>query len=157
VPQRYPGKLSGDAGAWSNVILAHHARLTDGLVKKLRSFVLGVVLSSAAWSAALELPPVREGDSWIYRSTTEKGPGGWNQTREEITVTRVTAARIFLSVKPSGSTQAPKEMFLGRDWSRSRDVNGKETVVNRPLSFPLSEKTTWELRPGRAAPPWSPR
>jgi len=88
---------------------------------------------------------VKEGDSWIYRSTTEKGPGGWNQTREEITVTRVTAARIFLSVKPSGSTQPPKEIFLGRDWSRSRDVNGKETVVNRPLSFPLSEKTAWDV------------
>lgn len=111
----------------------------------LSCFVLGLVLASVAWSAALEVPPVKEGDSWIYRSTTEKGPGGWNQTRDEITVTRVTAARIFLSVKPSGSTQPPKEMFLGRDWSRSRDVNGKETVVNRPLSFPLSEKTTWDV------------
>ena len=93
----------------------------------------------------MDRPAVHAGDTWAYRSTTEKGPGGWNQTREEIAVTRVTASTIFFTIKPSGSTQAPKETFLGGDWSRVRDVNGKETMVNRPLSFPLSPGKSWDL------------
>ena len=48
-------------------------------------------------------------------------------------------------MKVSGSTQPEKELFAGVDWSRSRDVNGKEAVVNRPLSFPLTAGKTWDL------------
>jgi hypothetical protein len=109
--------------------------------------MMGLSLYSSAWSKeeALDRPLVVAGDSWTYRTTTEKGPAGWNQTHDEITVTRVTPARIFLSVKASGSTQPPKEIFVGNDWSRSRDVNGKETVVNRPFSFPLTQGRSWDV------------
>jgi len=34
---------------------------------------------------------------------------------------------------------------MGADWSRVRAVNGKEIVVNRPLSFPLSVGKTWSI------------
>lgn len=54
-------------------------------------------------------------------------------------------ALVGLSVKTNGSTQPPREVFLGSDWSRSRDVNGKDTVVNRPLAFPLSQGKSWDL------------
>ena len=114
-------------------------------VKKSFLLLIGLVLSSSAWSQTLERPALREGDSWTYRLTTEKGQSGWNQTHEEITVTRVTATTVFMSMKASGSTQPPKEVFGGNDWSRSRDVNGKETVVSRPLSFPLSQGKSWEV------------
>jgi len=63
----------------------------------------------------------------------------------EIKVTRVTQTAIFIATKAAGSTQPPKEMLVGPDWSRMRDVNGKETVVNRPLAFPLSDGKSWEL------------
>jgi hypothetical protein len=36
-------------------------------------------------------------------------------------------------------------MLVGLDWSRIRDVNGKQTVVNRPLLFPLSDKKSWDV------------
>jgi hypothetical protein len=49
-------------------------------------------------------------------------------------------------VKQSGSTQTPNEVLAGLDWSRIRSVNGKETVVNRPLAFPLSIGKTWTVR-----------
>ncbi len=32
------------------------------------------------------------------------------------------------------------------DWSRSRDINGKETVVNKPLSFPWAAGKTCEVQ-----------
>ena len=32
------------------------------------------------------------------------------------------------------------------DLSRTRDINGKETVVNRPLLFPLATGKTWEVQ-----------
>ena len=115
-------------------------------VKGIFAAVVGLMLVSSALSAeTFESPPVKEGDSWTYRITTEKGAAGWNQVHNEITVTRVTPTTIFISVKVSGSTQAPREVFVGSDWSRSRDVNGKETVVNKPFVFPLSIGKSWDL------------
>ena len=107
--------------------------------------LVGLTLSSGAWSENLERPVIKAGDTWTYRSTTERGPSGWNQTHDEINVTRVTSSAIYISTKVTGSTQPPKEMFVGPDWSRVRDVNGKETVVNRPLAFPLSDGKSWEV------------
>jgi hypothetical protein len=91
-------------------------------------------------------PTVKAGDTWTYKMTTEKGPTGWNQTRDDTTVSRVTSSTIYYTVKASGSTQSPKEVFAGLDWSRVRDIDGKETVVNKPFSFPLSVGKAWEVR-----------
>ncbi len=52
---------------------------------------------------------------------------------------------ILLSIKERGSTQAAKEQLVGEDWSRFRNINGKETVVNRPLLFPLKQGRSWEI------------
>lgn len=114
-------------------------------MKKLIPVLIGVALASSAWSETLDRPVVTVGDTWIYRSTTERGSSGWNQTDEEIKVTRVTPTAIFVATKATGSTQPPKEVLVGLDWSRERDVNGKETVVNRPLAFPLSSGKSWDV------------
>jgi hypothetical protein len=102
--------------------------------------------SLAAAAQAIDRPDIRAGDTWIYRTTEEKGPSGWNQTHDELAVTRVTASAIYFTVKPSGSTQAPKEIFMGKDWSRIRDINGKETVVAQPMQFPLSPGKAWTVK-----------
>ena len=120
-------------------------RARDDIVHKVFVALAGLALSSGAWSETLDRPLVKVGDTWVYRSTTERAPSGWNQTHDEIDVTRVTSSAIFISTKVSGSTQPPKEMFVGPDWSRVRDVNGKETVVNRPLAFPLSDGKSWDV------------
>ncbi|HWW07849.1 hypothetical protein [Collimonas sp.] len=108
--------------------------------------LMGVVFSLPSFAQSIDAPSVKAGDSWIYRTTVEKGPTGWGQSRSEVTVSHVTSSSIYYSTKQSGSTQAPNETFAGADWSRSRDVNGKETVVNKPLSFPLSAGKTWEIQ-----------
>ena len=111
---------------------------------KFPFLALLVVASSGFAADSIDAPAVKAGDSWVYRSTTERG-ASWNQTRDEVTVTRATASTIFFTVKASGSTQPPKELFFGRDWSRVRDVNGKETLVNQPLAFPLSIGKAWRV------------
>jgi len=112
-------------------------------VKAIAALVI-LAFSAGVWAESLERPPVGAGDSWVYRMTTERGQG-WNQTTDEFTVVRVTPTTIFLSVQTSGSTQPAREIFQGNDWSRARDVNGKETVVNRPFAFPLSDGKTWDI------------
>jgi hypothetical protein len=117
-------------------------------MRQVVTTMLGALLVSGGALAADPLavaPIIKAGDVWTYRSTTQKGPSGWNQTRDDTAVTRVTATSIYFTVKPSGSSQAPKELFSGVDWSRTRDVNGKDTVVNRPLSFPLTAGKAWEI------------
>lgn len=114
-------------------------------MNKLLPALISLVLAPVAWSETLDPPAVKMGDTWVYRSTTERGPSGWNQSEVELKVTRVTHTAIFIATKPAGSTQPPQEMLVGPDWSRMRDVNGKETVVNRPLAFPLSDGKSWDV------------
>jgi len=107
--------------------------------------LLALSIASLAAADTVDRPTIKAGDSWIYRVTSEKGPGTWAQSRDELTVTRVTGTTIFFNIKAAGSSQPPRDLFMGADWSRSRDVNGKETVVNRPLSFPLTVGKSWDL------------
>lgn len=115
----------------------------------MKNIVLGLIgaaLALPGFAQSVDAPSIKAGDSWTYRTTVEKGPSGWSQTRSEVTVSHVTSSSIYYSSKQSGSTQAATEVFAGADWSRSRDVNGKETVVNKPLSFPLTAGKTWEVQ-----------
>jgi hypothetical protein len=114
----------------------------------LQKLCLSALLMSApalGWADGVNAPTVKAGDTWTYKTTTEKSPSGWNQTRDETTVSRVTSSSIYYTIKPSGSTQPEKELFAGTDWSRVRDIEGKETVINRPLSFPLAAGKVWEV------------
>jgi hypothetical protein len=107
---------------------------------------LALIVSTIAWSqAAPDRPALNAGDSWTYRVTNERAPSVWNQTHEDSTVTRVSAGAIFLSTRTSGSTQPPRDVIMGGDWSRVRDVNGQQTVVNRPFAFPLSQGKKWDV------------
>ncbi|MFM0738018.1 hypothetical protein PQQ51_12305 [Paraburkholderia xenovorans] len=97
-------------------------------------------------------PVLRQGDSWTYIDTVETAPNGWRQTHDEIVVTRATSDHVYFETKQAGATQAAVEMIAGADWSRSRNVNGTETVVNQPLSFPLTAGKTWQLKYTEAHP-----
>jgi uncharacterized protein (UPF0333 family) len=113
---------------------------------KFIAVLLGCVIASSSSAQTIDAPALKAGDTWVYRNTIEKGPTGWNQTRDEVTVTRSTPSSIYFSTKANGSTGAPKDLIAGADWSRMRDVNGTETVVSRPLAFPLSAGKAWELQ-----------
>ena len=75
--------------------------------------------------------------SWTYRNVTERPPNGFTQTVDEISIERVTPTAIYVNAKPSGSSQTPRQVLSGLDWSRIRDVNGKETrSAWAPISNP---------------------
>jgi len=115
------------------------------VLQKLYLSVLLMSAPQAVWADGVNAPAIKAGDTWTYKTTTEKGTSGWVQSHDETTVSRVTSSSIYYTVKTSGSTQPEKELFAGADWSRVRDIDGKETVINKPLSFPLVAGKVWEV------------
>ena len=101
--------------------------------------------SLAAAASVAEAPKLNADDSWTMHTTVDNRQTGWSDKHYEIKVARVTSSHIFQETKQVGSSQAPVEMILGPDWSRARNVNGTETTVNRPLTFPLSMGKSWSI------------
>ncbi|MCU1741919.1 MULTISPECIES: hypothetical protein [Pseudomonas] len=123
------------------------------MLKTLSAAVLGLMCGSA-YAQSVDAPSLKAGDSWVYAETVETGPQGFSSKNTLMTVERVSSQTMLVSSKQDGSNQPPVESLTGLDWSRSRDINGKQQVVNRPLAFPLSEGKTWtveytELNPNR--------
>ncbi len=122
----------------------------------MRTFGLalaGVFLAAGAQAQSIGAPAVASNDSWTYQHTIEIG-SRWQQENTVFTVTRASATEIALDLTQAGSTMPPREVLTGQDWSRHRSINGHETVVNQPFSFPLSVGKTWrveyaEMHPNR--------
>ena len=107
------------------------------------SLALSMTLIAAAQSA--DAPVVKSGDQWTYQNTVETGPSGWKQSHDTITVVRTTSSSIYYTVQAKGAPTGPVEVIAGTDWSRIRNVDGKETTVNRSLAFPLQPGKTWDV------------
>ena len=106
--------------------------------------LLAGLLAEPAVAQPLAAPAVKPGDAWVYSETSD-GRDGWRQIRVERVVLRAGPSGIVTSNRPVGSSQPPTERLAGADWSLFRSVNGRETVVNRPLVFPLAPGKTWEV------------
>jgi hypothetical protein len=98
-----------------------------------------------AFAQSVSAPTLKEGDAWTYVDTVEKGPTGWQQTHTALTVQRVTESHIYVSSKPVGAATNGNEAIVGADWSRAREFDGSEVVVNRPLAFPLTAGKSWNV------------
>ncbi|NTY40822.1 MULTISPECIES: hypothetical protein [Burkholderia cepacia complex] len=120
--------------------------------KILAALSLCAALPGVALAQSIAAPALKPGDTWTYINTVEIGPNGWRQTRDEISVQRTTPGHIYVETRQSGATQAPRELIVDADWSRSRSVNGTETVVNRPLAFPLTAGKTWTIKYSESHP-----
>ena len=123
-------------------------------MKKINTILLLAVLSSPiiANAESIAAPKLVQGDTWTYIDTVETAPNGWVQTHNELVVDRATAEHVYFETKQAGASQPARQVVVGDDWSRARNVNGTETVVNRPLSFPLSVGKTWEVKYTEAHP-----
>ncbi len=109
---------------------------------------LAIVMCPAAHAAPVEpaaAPKLQPNDTWTYQDTVEKRVGGWHQTHVETTLVRAGPKIIVVTSKQVGSTMPPLERMAGADWSRSRSVNGLQTIVNPPLSFPLADGKSWTV------------
>ena len=120
--------------------------------KILAALSLCATLPGVALAQSIAAPVLKPGDTWTYINTVEIGPNGWRQTRDQISVQRTTSEHIYVETQQSGTTQAPRELIVDADWSRSRSVNGTDTVVNRPLAFPLTVGKTWEVKYSESHP-----
>jgi hypothetical protein len=118
----------------------------------LLSMIL-VVCCGSICAQTIDAPQFKSGDTWIYSVTTQKGTTGWNNAVMVSTLEQIEGDRILIGTKRQDSTQPPSEHTYGLDWSRSRDVNGKQTVVNQPLNFPLKTGKKWELDYAEINPP----
>ena len=108
--------------------------------------LVGLIFTLPAIAESIDAPTVKAGDSWTFQNTREAINSSWKQTHDVITVSRVTSTSIYYTSKQLGSTLPEKEFIRNLDWSRIRDVNGKQTVVNRPLNFPLEVGKTWQIQ-----------
>lgn len=107
-----------------------------------------VQASTAAPIPAAVLPVVQPAlhadDTWRYKNSTEL-KGRFGETHDESTVVRTQADAVLLKVHALDSPLQPTELLVGNDWSRFRSVDGREQVVNRPFSFPLTSGKTWTV------------
>ena len=71
--------------------------------------------TTCSMAQSIDAPQLAAGDIWVYRDTLERGAGGWNQTRDELKVTRATSTSIYYESKASGSSQMPSEKIMGID------------------------------------------
>ncbi|WP_242538917.1 hypothetical protein [Trinickia acidisoli] len=118
---------------------------------KMKALAVALVLAAcnapyAAMAQSIDAPSLKEGDSWTYADTVEKGPSGWTQTHDELTIQRVTDSHIYFTAKQAGSAQNGHEAITDSDWGRTREFDGNEVVVNRPLAFPLTAGKHWEVQ-----------
>jgi hypothetical protein len=90
-------------------------------------------------------PALQPQDTWTFRRTSETRPDIWRQIHFEGTVLRSSAATTLVQNKEVDSPNPPREVLIGSDWSSFRSLSGKETVVHRPFTFPMSVGKSWDL------------
>ncbi|ULU26903.1 hypothetical protein [Dyella terrae] len=110
------------------------------------------MLCGSVHAQSVNAPALKAGDSWVYADTVETGPQGWSRKNIAVTVERVDGDSMLVSDRQEGSTQPAVERLVGLDWSRSRDINGKQQVVNRPMVFPLTPGKKWHVEYTEANP-----
>lgn len=106
--------------------------------------LLGIAFAAPARAQSVPAPHLAVDDTWTFHHTAQD-KAGWHDSRAMLTVRRVSADEIVVATKPAGSDLPAVEKMFRADWSRERSVNGRETVVNQPLAFPLRVGKTWEI------------
>jgi hypothetical protein len=108
-------------------------------------FVAVGFLCGSVYAQSVPSPALKVGDSWTYLTTLESGQQGWTRKGEIITIERISSDSMLVAVQQEGSSQAPVEQLVGLDWSRVRDIGGKQQVVNQPMNFPMTPGKKWHL------------
>jgi hypothetical protein len=101
--------------------------------------------ANTALAQTVAPPVLQPQDTWKYRRTTETRPDTWRQVHFEGTVLRNSTSTMLIQNKEVDSPNPPREILIGSDWSSFRSLGGKETVVHRPFTFPMSVGKTWDL------------
>lgn len=121
----------------------------------MRTVVLATMLIAVAGAAGaagtVKAPELAPGDTWTY-AEENPSPQGQRTSHTLMTLVRADKDGILVTVQPAGSPGPSSERLMGPDWSRVRSVNGRQTVVNQPLQFPLAPGKTWRVAYTEFAP-----
>lgn len=105
---------------------------------------IGVLFITGAEAQDLKLPKFAPEDSWVYHEASQNG-GTTQAIDSELSVVRSDDQDLLVSLKAAGSARPPVELMFKPDWAKFRGVNGVETVVSRPLAFPLALGKSWTV------------
>jgi hypothetical protein len=111
---------------------------------RMTAAATSLLFITSAEAQDLTLPKFTPEDSWVYHETIQKG----DKTEEkdtEISVVRADNQDLLVGIKAVGSSRSPIEVMFRPDWAKFRGVNGVETIVNRPLAFPLAPGKSWSV------------
>jgi hypothetical protein len=103
------------------------------------------LFANIAFAQTAAQPVLQPQDTWTFRRTTETQPNVWRQMHFEGTVLRSSASTTLMQNKEVDSPNPPREILIGSDWSSFRSLSGKETIVHRPFTFPMSVGKSWDL------------
>jgi hypothetical protein len=116
----------------------------DAAMFRILLAAMGALLVTGAEAQDLKLPKFAPEDSWVYHQTIQKGDKT-EANDTEVSVVRSDDQDLLVSIKAVGSARPPVEVMFKPDWAKFRSVNGVETVVGRPLAFPLAPGKSWNV------------
>lgn len=103
------------------------------------------LVARAADPTSVPAPELKPGDSWVFDRKTERGTSGFSDQRLDFRIERTGDGDDVVGVKLDGSPLDYEDHVIGADWSQRRVIDGEQTVIGRPLSFPLTIGKTWTV------------
>ena len=101
-------------------------------------------LAADAHAEAVSQPTFTLNDSWSYHQSIQRN-GEQRDSHVTVSVMRIGSDSVVVTEKADANPNRVQSMMFGLDWSKRRSVNGQETTVNQPFSFPLNVGKTWRL------------
>ena len=114
-------------------------------MQKIWIAAAAALCANVAHAQTAAQPALQAQDTWTFRRTTETQQEPWRQVHFVGTVLRYSASTMLMQNKEVDSPSPPREILIDSDWSAFRSLGGKETVVHRPFTFPMSVGKTWDL------------
>lgn len=115
-------------------------------------FIASLALSTVfAHAEPILLPAFQQTDTWGYHMSVQAN-GHVRQSRITISLQRVGSDRIVTNQIDDAFPDRVSSRMYGLDWTFRRSVNGKDTIVLEPLSFPLDVGKTWTVKYEEANP-----
>lgn len=114
--------------------------------------IVSLAISTAFAHAEPVLPPTfQQTDTWAYHLSAQAN-GHVRQSRITISLQRVGSDHIVTKLIDDAFPDRVGGRMYGLDWTVRRSVNGKETIVLQPLSFPLEIGKSWTVKYEEANP-----
>lgn len=106
---------------------------------------LVLTLLSATSAETIKIPDYRPNSRWIERITIDRGGSPWPEIFNETIVENVHENGLIVAIREPGSNSPFRRIRVPLDLSRTESINGIDLVISRPLRFPLTSGSTWEV------------